>query len=243
MTLTPDERKALLGLLSLLLLGQGAALLRDERRARPDRELSAWLTQAQAARAESLRQVAAPPDRPSGPVHAPMLSGAAGAGRADRPETVRGAFLGLPSNGHSIGTEEIGELDESTFDSGGDRSESVWPQSGRASAESGRTSPESGRGMPESDGASPESSLAAAAPIEPAETIPAGVAAAGRIAINRASARDLEALPGVGPALAKRIVEERERSGPFRSPRDLLRVKGIGPKKQVLIQDRVDWSP
>jgi hypothetical protein len=54
MILTPDERRALLGLLSLLVLGQGVALLRDERKARPDRELSAWLTRAQAARAESL---------------------------------------------------------------------------------------------------------------------------------------------------------------------------------------------
>jgi competence protein ComEA len=46
---------------------------------------------------------------------------------------------------------------------------------------------------------------------------------------NRAGSAAFEALPGVGPVLAQRIVEERERSGPFRSPEDLLRVRGIGP--------------
>jgi competence ComEA-like helix-hairpin-helix protein len=47
---------------------------------------------------------------------------------------------------------------------------------------------------------------------------------------NRATAQELELLPGVGPSLAKRIVAERTAAGPFRSPRDLRRVKGIGEK-------------
>lgn len=47
---------------------------------------------------------------------------------------------------------------------------------------------------------------------------------------NRASAEELELLPSVGPSLARRIVAEREKNGPFRSPRDLLRVKGVGEK-------------
>lgn len=46
--------------------------------------------------------------------------------------------------------------------------------------------------------------------------------------LNRASAEDLIALPGIGPALAMRIVEAR-RERPFTSARDLLRVRGIGP--------------
>jgi len=46
---------------------------------------------------------------------------------------------------------------------------------------------------------------------------------------NRASASELTSLPGIGPALAGRIVLDRERNGPFRAPEDLLRVKGIGP--------------
>src|SRR5687768_2759913 len=54
---------------------------------------------------------------------------------------------------------------------------------------------------------------------------------AGRpIDVNRATAAELELLPRVGPALAARIVEERERAGPFRSIADLERVRGIGPR-------------
>lgn len=52
------------------------------------------------------------------------------------------------------------------------------------------------------------------------------------MAINRAHAEDLELLPGVGPSLAKRIVEARERAGPFRGPADLGRVRGLGRRTQ-----------
>jgi competence ComEA-like helix-hairpin-helix protein len=47
---------------------------------------------------------------------------------------------------------------------------------------------------------------------------------------NRASAAELELLPGVGPSLARRLVETRERAGPYRRADDLLRVPGVGPK-------------
>lgn len=56
-------------------------------------------------------------------------------------------------------------------------------------------------------------------------------AAKGSIDINAADAAALERLPGIGPATARKIVEHRTRSGPFRRPEDLLKVKGIGPKK------------
>jgi competence protein ComEA len=42
---------------------------------------------------------------------------------------------------------------------------------------------------------------------------------------------ELERLPGIGPVLARRIVEDRGRNGQYRRLEDLLRVKGIGPKK------------
>jgi competence ComEA-like helix-hairpin-helix protein len=47
---------------------------------------------------------------------------------------------------------------------------------------------------------------------------------------NTASAAMLQRLPGIGPALAGRIVEHREAHGPFRRPRDVTRVSGIGPR-------------
>ena len=48
--------------------------------------------------------------------------------------------------------------------------------------------------------------------------------------VNAATAAQLEALPGIGPVLAQRIVADRQENGPFRSLDDLLRVPGIGPK-------------
>jgi competence protein ComEA len=60
---------------------------------------------------------------------------------------------------------------------------------------------------------------------------PAGAAASGPVDVNRASAEELQSLPGVGPATAAAIVAERERNGPFVGVDDLDRVRGIGPAK------------
>ena len=51
----------------------------------------------------------------------------------------------------------------------------------------------------------------------------------GPVDVDAADEVTLEALPGVGPSLAKRIVAERTEHGPFRSLSGLQRVKGIGP--------------
>lgn len=48
--------------------------------------------------------------------------------------------------------------------------------------------------------------------------------------INKAGTAELELLPGIGPALAQRIVEHRAKHGRFRRVEDLEAVKGIGPK-------------
>ena len=50
------------------------------------------------------------------------------------------------------------------------------------------------------------------------------------IDLNAAAAAELEALPGIGAALAARIVAEREARGGFRSVEDLTRVPGVGKK-------------
>jgi len=48
--------------------------------------------------------------------------------------------------------------------------------------------------------------------------------------VNRANQRDFERLPGIGPVLARRIVEYRESRGAFQDIEQLRRVKGIGKK-------------
>jgi len=52
-----------------------------------------------------------------------------------------------------------------------------------------------------------------------------------KININKASTGELIQLKGIGPKLAERIVQYREEHGPFRMPEDIMKVKGIGPKK------------
>jgi competence protein ComEA len=59
------------------------------------------------------------------------------------------------------------------------------------------------------------------------------------ININTASASDLEALPGIGPALAQRIVAFREERGGFRTIEELLEVSGIGPRTFENLRDLV----
>ena len=58
-----------------------------------------------------------------------------------------------------------------------------------------------------------------------------GKASDGIVNLNEASESELEALPGVGPATAKAIVDYRSQHGRFRSVDDLLNVRGIGPAK------------
>jgi len=51
-----------------------------------------------------------------------------------------------------------------------------------------------------------------------------------KVNLNSATVEQLTTLPGVGPKLAARIVEYRQKAGSFRSPQDLMNVKGIGEK-------------
>lgn len=68
---------------------------------------------------------------------------------------------------------------------------------------------------------------------------PAAEKVAVKVNINTADKAELELLPGIGPALAERILDERKRSGPFKRVEDLGRVKGIGPKTIERLRERV----
>jgi competence protein ComEA len=57
--------------------------------------------------------------------------------------------------------------------------------------------------------------------------------------LNAATASDLEALPGIGPVLARRIIEHRTQRGAFRRLDDLLQVKGVGPRLLEGLRPRV----
>ncbi len=52
-----------------------------------------------------------------------------------------------------------------------------------------------------------------------------------RININTASSAELEKLPGIGKGLAARIIEHRDKYGPFRKPEHLIIVRGISDKR------------
>ncbi len=67
----------------------------------------------------------------------------------------------------------------------------------------------------------------------------AEASAAGAIDINRAGVAELQSIKGIGPSLAKRIVDHRKQEGPFSKIEDLLAVKGVGPKLLDRIRSRV----
>jgi competence protein ComEA len=63
------------------------------------------------------------------------------------------------------------------------------------------------------------------AQVEPSRTTPAPT-----VNVNTATPEQFEALPGVGAKMAARIVEYRDKNGPFKKVEELMNVKGIGEK-------------
>ena len=60
-----------------------------------------------------------------------------------------------------------------------------------------------------------------------------------KINLNTATVEQLQSLPGIGPAIAKAIVEHRTKAGKFIRIEEIINVKGIGEKKFQKIKDRL----
>lgn len=82
-------------------------------------------------------------------------------------------------------------------------------------------------------------------PVGPASDTPSQASkgsaktAAGKVNLNSATAGDLESLPGIGPTLAARIIEYRQKRNGFTDIEQLSNVSGIGPKKLDQIRTHV----
>ena len=62
---------------------------------------------------------------------------------------------------------------------------------------------------------------------------------AARININTASAKELEALPGIGKGLAERIIEHRQKYGPFAKPEHVIMVRGISEHRFLAMRGQI----
>lgn len=82
----------------------------------------------------------------------------------------------------------------------------------------------------------PEAPEEPAAP-EETETEPDGMAS--RVNLNTADAAALECLPGIGPALAQRIIDYRTANGPFQTTAEIQDVRGIGAGIYEKIKDSI----
>lgn len=103
------------------------------------------------------------------------------------------------------------------------------PQQGEVNSNTGGGSPGNAEG-PGNTGTPPVADSAAGAGSSPV------------VRINSASADELQQLPGVGPALAQRILDFRSEHGPFRGPADLDAVSGIGPSILGKIEKMVSYD-
>jgi len=64
-------------------------------------------------------------------------------------------------------------------------------------------------------------------------------AAAGIVNLNTASATDLEGLPGIGAKTAARIIEYRQKNGPFKKVEELMNVRGVGEKNFLKLKPQI----
>ena len=85
----------------------------------------------------------------------------------------------------------------------------------------------------------PEAPEAPEEPSAPEETETAPESMASRVNLNTADAAALESLPGIGPALAQRIIDYRLANGPFQTTAEIQDVRGIGAGIYAKIKDSI----
>ena len=78
-----------------------------------------------------------------------------------------------------------------------------------------------------------------AAQTKPAARTAAKPATTTTVNINTAPAADLEALPGIGAATAARIIEYRQKNGPFKKIEELMNVRGVGEKSFLKLKPQL----
>ena len=61
----------------------------------------------------------------------------------------------------------------------------------------------------------------------------------GTININTASAADLQRLPGIGAKTAGRVIEYRQKNGPFKKVEELMNVRGVGEKNFLKLKNQI----
>ncbi len=86
-------------------------------------------------------------------------------------------------------------------------------------------------------GATPLTAQTKAAPMAP------GAEASAPLNLNAATQAQLEKLPGIGPSVAMRILEYRQKNGAFKKVEDLMNVRGVGEKSFLKLKSLVTVGP
>ena len=85
--------------------------------------------------------------------------------------------------------------------------------------------------------------VAAAGQTKTAARAAAKPASTAIVNLNTASTSDLEGLPGIGAKTAARIVEYRQKNGPFKKIEELMNVRGVGEKNFLKLKPQITIAP
>lgn len=214
--MSPAERRALLLLLSLGLVGQGVRW---------------WLTRPDQAPGEVQLLASLPPRSPAAHRDS-ILALSRPLGPAERIDVDRASaaeLARLPRVGLALAKRIVADREARGLFGGPDGLDRVPGVGPGLLASLGPHLAFSGASSRAST--LPITSTQSGTPGEPPDVAP--------VDLNLADASSLDALPGVGPARARAIVEYRQANGPFRALQELARVPGIGPAALARLQGRV----